>query len=435
MLKLILAQDKSLRTVDADGRLHVAKSHISKSNISPYLGSEIPDYENFGLDPERVYRLYRDANELERAAPTFARLPILSEHVPISADAPRNDLVVGAIGSDIEFVSPYLDADLCFWDAKAIAAIESEKVRELSCAYRYVPVMEPGTINGEVYDGRMTQIQGNHLALVPLGRAGSDVVVADALPNLLKDITMTKAVKALIAALCAVSPKLAADAALPAAVATATRKNKPEIKTKILAMDASIDSNKLDAVLDAVMDTEAEESPRPTEPKDPMPKAAGDAGPEDKVRRLLDGKVDPSIIDEVCQLMGGSDGEDAMSNVDDPEPQQPGMEKANDEPPKEMMKKAMDGLRAQLRDAEIARREVRDVVGDVTVAMDTAAEVYGFALDQMKIDRKDIKEQTALRALFKVAASNRSQSPVPRIAQDADAAIKQFPQLARFRNA
>ena len=167
-----LAFDRSARRIDADGRLHVDRSHISKATVNPYYGKEIPGYEALGLQPDKVYRLLRDPVELERAAPTFARLPILSEHVPVTVDAPRPDLVVGAIGSEITFTPPYLDADLCVWDATAIAGIETDKVRELSCAYRYVPVMEPGEFEGQPYDGRMTEIQGNHLALVEeIGRA------------------------------------------------------------------------------------------------------------------------------------------------------------------------------------------------------------------------------------------------------------------------
>ena len=68
------------------------------------------------------------------------------------------------------------------------------------------------------------------------------------------------------------------------------------------------------------------------------------------------------------------------------------------------------------------------------MGMDSAAEVYGFALDHMKVDRKDVEGAPALRALFKVAAS-KSATPAPRIAQDAGGLDKQFPGAARFRNA
>lgn len=285
MATIKLALDRSARRIDADGRLHVDRSHISKATVNPYYGREIPGYEALGLQPDKVYRLLRDPVELERGAATFARLPILSEHVPVTVDAPRPDLVVGAIGSEVVFTPPYLDADLCVWDATAIAGIETDKVRELSCAYRYVPVMEAGEFEGQPYDGRMTEIQGNHLALVEVGRAGSDVVVADRNPFNFKEtaMKMSKLGKALFAALCAASPVLAADSALPALVGNANRKNfdRKDVKAKLLALDANLDPQQLDNVIDALLDVE--QDPKPVE----TPAAAADESPADKLRALL----------------------------------------------------------------------------------------------------------------------------------------------------
>ena len=410
-----LAFDRSARRIDADGRLHVDRSHISKATVNPYYGKEIPGYEALGLQPDTVYRLFRDPVELERGAATFARLPILSEHVPVTVDTPRPDLVVGAIGSEITFTPPYLDADLCVWDATAIAGIETDKVRELSCAYRYVPVMEPGEFEGQPYDGRMTEIQGNHLALVEVGRAGSDVVVADKNPFTFKEtaMKMSKLGKALFAALCAASPVLAADSALPALVGTANRKTfkKDDVKAKLLALDASIDSNQLDAVLDAILDVE--QDPKPVE----TPAAAADESPADKLRALLAGKVDDATLEAACGLL-------ATPAAD--EKPEPGMKK-------EEVDAAMDGLRKELREAEEARRDVRAIVGDV-MGMDSAAAVYGFALDHMKVDRAGVESAPALRALFKVAASHKVASPV-HVAQDSAGLAAKFPGAARFSHA
>jgi hypothetical protein len=67
--------------------------------------------------------------------------------------------------------------------------------------------MEAGEFEGQPYDGRMTEIRGNHLALVEIGRAGADVVVADHNPFTFKEsaMKMTKLGKALFAALCGLS--------------------------------------------------------------------------------------------------------------------------------------------------------------------------------------------------------------------------------------
>jgi hypothetical protein len=418
MATMKLAFDRTARRIDADGRLHVDRSHISKATVNPYYGREIPGYEALGLQPDKVYRLLRDPVELERAAPTFARLPVLSEHVPVTVEAPRPDLVVGAIGSEVVFAAPYLDADLCVWDATAIAGIETDKVRELSCAYRYVPVMEPGTFEGQQYDGRMTEIQGNHLALVEVGRAGSDVVVADANPFTFKEsaMKMTKLGKALFAALCAASPVLAADSALPALVGPATRKNfkKEDVKAKLLALDSDLDPQQLDNVIDALLDVE--QDPKPVE----TPAAAADESPADKLRALLSGKVDDATLEEACGLLA-TPAADA-----DPKEGEGGMKK-------EEVAAAMDGLRKELREANEAAREVRHIVGDV--AMDSAAEIYGFALDHMKVDRAGVEGAPALRALFKVAAANKASTAPVHVAQDSAGLAAKFPGAARFRNA
>lgn len=404
----IVALDRSARTVDADGRLHIDKSHISKANVCPYYGREIPGYDALGLDPDKVYQLLRDPAELEKGAATFARLPILSEHVPISADDPRQDLIVGAIGSDVMFNAPYLDADLSIWDSRAIAGIETDKIKELSCAYRYVPVMEPGEFDGIPYDGRMTEIQGNHLALVEVGRAGSDVVVADSNPFTFKEsaMKMTKLGKALFAAICAASPKLAADSAVPAMLSNADRKtfDKAKIKADLIALDATLNPEQLDNVVDALLDVE----------QDPKPTVA-DESPADKVRSMLAGKVDDETISSILALLTApaqaADEDDKMD--------------------KEDVQKAMDGLRAELLETEQAKRDVRPAVGDV-IGMDNAGVVYQFALKHMGVEHQGVTDTAALRALFKVANNQKVTEAKPAF-DSGDSVVTKFPGVKRFR--
>lgn len=408
-----LAFDRSARTMDADGRLHVARSHISKSAVNPYYGSEIPGYEALGLEPTKIYRLLRDPVELERSVDTFARMPILSKHVHVTADDPQPELVVGAVGSEVSFAPPYLDADLCIWDSKAIAGIEADAVRELSCAYRYIAVMEPGEYEGQTYDGRMTEIQGSHLALVEVGRAGSDVVVADANPfSTTKEkpaMKMTKLGAALFAAFSAASPVLAADSALPALVGQANRKNFPkaDIRAKLLALDATLNPQQLDNVIDALLDVEQE--PEAVEP----PNVAEDETPAEKLRSLLAGKCDDATIEAALALLPADVASD----------EEPGMKP-------EEVKTAMDSLRRDLLEAEEARRAVRHVVGEV-LGMDSAEAIYGFALDNMKVARKGVSGAPALRAIFD-AASKAEVKQTPQFAMDAAGVAEQFPGAARF---
>lgn len=87
---------------------------------------------------------------------------------------------VGSTGTDAAFDSPYLKNSMVLHAQSAIKDVQDEKKHELSCAYRYDPVMKPGTFDGQAYDGVMTNIRGNHVSLVTEGRAGHDVKVMDA---------------------------------------------------------------------------------------------------------------------------------------------------------------------------------------------------------------------------------------------------------------
>lgn len=179
--ELIMAFDLSNRFKDADGRLHITASNISKSCINGYRGNEIPGWEELGLEPTRVYQLLRDPAELAKGAATFNNIQLLSTHKAVDAANPLEHLVAGSTGTDARFEPPYLVNSLVIWRAEDIADVESREKCHLSCAYRYQPDMTPGTYEGKPYDGRMVGIVANHVALVAAGRAGPDVLVADSM--------------------------------------------------------------------------------------------------------------------------------------------------------------------------------------------------------------------------------------------------------------
>jgi len=177
---LKMALDRSsVRSIDHDGRLHIEVANICKSNICPYKGDEIPGWEDLGLDPDKIYRLLRDPEELEKALPSANSLQILKKHVPVNADDHQPWETVGATGSTATWVTPCIQNSLVIWAKDAIEDIESEAKRELSPGYHYRPDLTPGSYQGEAYDGVMRDIKFNHLALVETGRQGDDVVIGD----------------------------------------------------------------------------------------------------------------------------------------------------------------------------------------------------------------------------------------------------------------
>ena len=182
---------KSVRTVDKNGYLHVAISPLTKEQVAPYHGFEIPNYENLGFRADGTYYGYRPASELSKpeTIESLNGIPIQYRHHIDSAENPAKNTRVGSTGTDGAFKSPYLTNSLHIQDEQAIKSINDGSLRELSLAYWYDPVKKSGSFNGQPYDFLMTNIRANHLALVEEGRAGSDVLVYDSKFNSIEDKT------------------------------------------------------------------------------------------------------------------------------------------------------------------------------------------------------------------------------------------------------
>ena len=184
MNTLLFDATPSVRSKDENGFLHVAITPISKATVNPYLGREIEGSAAHGFKPDSIYYGLRDPQELEKAADTFNGLPLLLEHHPTDAENLPKEWVVGSMGTDAVYEKPYLKNSMTVTDAQAIGYIEDGTAKEISCSYRFTPDFTAGTYTeadgSEVhYDFIMRDIRGNHVALVPEGRAGHDVHVAD----------------------------------------------------------------------------------------------------------------------------------------------------------------------------------------------------------------------------------------------------------------
>ena len=188
----------SVRTYDADGKLHVELTPISKANVCVYYGREIPGCDELGLIPDKAYRLLRDPEELRKAADTFNNQPLLNTHIAVSVLDPPKEAIIGSTGESAEFDGTYLKNSLVIWDVNSIIGVENKQQREISSSYRYRLDMTPGEYEGEAYDGVMRDIVCNHVAIVPSGRAGPDVFVYDSQPTGLKLMSKIKSLMTLI---------------------------------------------------------------------------------------------------------------------------------------------------------------------------------------------------------------------------------------------
>ncbi len=64
--RLTFDSRQSVRSIDTNGFMHIAISPLTKEQIAPYYGREIPGWESLGLDPNKTYMGYRPAEELKK---------------------------------------------------------------------------------------------------------------------------------------------------------------------------------------------------------------------------------------------------------------------------------------------------------------------------------------------------------------------------------
>lgn len=464
--------EASVRSYDKDGRLRVEKAHISKANICPYYGREIPGFEKLGLEPDRIYQLFRDPEELKKAAPSFNNIQILLRHIPTSPDDPQKDVWVGTTGTDAEFNDPYLDNSLAFHVRDGIDAVESNEQKELSAGYYYDPDMTPGEYMGQKYDGVMRNLVANHLCLVREGRAGSDVVVGDtAIPQLKDMITMTsktptvlsrKAVLTRGALLVHLRPKLAQDAKIdltPILAPVSAKNFKASIPAIIagvseatkgkMAKDAELGD--LTQFLNALEEVDEAEG-IDADPNSGLPMAAL---PEKK-EEGKDAAVGMEKLAAYLKSVGLDDAEIAEAlkmcapGATDAEPEK----KPDCEGKKEEMvsKPAMDAaIAAAVKAAEEnavrrhnsireAEEAVRPYVGALAMAHDSAEGVYRTALTTLDMDEKETKDLplAALKAILKAQPVPGARKVSVPLAQDEGASksfATRFPGADRIINA
>jgi len=390
-----------MRRYDQDGHLHVEMSNISKANVCPYYGREIPDSESMGLDPNRLYMLYRDPEELARAAASFAGKPLLMHHIPVTADEPATDLVVGTIGTDVQFEHPYLRAPLSVWRGDAIRAIERHQKEELSPGYRYTADMKPGiTPEGVAFHGRMRNIMGNHVAIVPAGRTGPDVVVADEQPA---GTPMRFA--RFFAALAAAFPALPAAQALALDTALAE-----DLKPKVVEDEfPHLSADERKAALDAFMKTcgKAMDALSDEDRREAYKRVAKDKNP-------VPAGLDEAAVKVACDAAVAKAVEGMVAKAD----------------ADKLAADAATAARADVHALYAAREAVASKVG--VVALDSAEAVYRFALDKVGVAHKDVAAP-ALASLYDASIKS---APAPVIAQDAAPPlniIDLFPGLSLIR--
>ena len=135
-MKTSLAYDKavSFRWHDQDGRLHVDRSNLTRVQVAPYRGAEIPGCEELHLSPTKIYYGFRPPEELgdEETVKSVIGIPIQLNHRLDYPDAPAMDTRVGSTGDQARFDGTFLSNSLHFQNESACRRIRDGSMKELT---------------------------------------------------------------------------------------------------------------------------------------------------------------------------------------------------------------------------------------------------------------------------------------------------------------
>lgn len=143
---------------------------INRTGVQDYLAGEL------GLDgdPERVVKVYRLPEDVfaPAALASFEGKDVTNSHPPEMLTVENQAAYSKGHLENVRRVGDNTVADLFIKDPMLVSQVESGAMREVSCGYN---------CNFEPYlDGyKQTRIRGNHLAIVPRGRAGGSVSIHD----------------------------------------------------------------------------------------------------------------------------------------------------------------------------------------------------------------------------------------------------------------
>lgn len=148
---------------------------IARTGTQNYLAREI------GLDgmPERVLQVTRSAEDVfdPAAIASFEGKDVTNTHPSEMIVQENQSAYSKGHAENVRRVGDYLVADLYLKDPTLISEVKNGTMRDVSCGY-YCQYEADGA------GYRQTHIRGNHIAIVPRGRAGRDVAIKDSAAEL-----------------------------------------------------------------------------------------------------------------------------------------------------------------------------------------------------------------------------------------------------------
>ena len=172
------------KIVDDNGFWEYKETLLTREGVFQYSGKQIDQGGRFGLNPNKLYNVYRPANEVcsEDFINSLQNLPLVNDHTMIGEDfTPAEKKGVDGVMYDVhvdEKQNGVVRGSIKVFSEKMKSDIKSGK-RELSLGYKCSYRREMGMFGGEPYDFVQFGLVANHIALVDAARMGSDCRVCD----------------------------------------------------------------------------------------------------------------------------------------------------------------------------------------------------------------------------------------------------------------
>lgn len=147
---------------------------IARTGPQDYLAREL----QLDGDPDRLITVQRHPEDVfeEATLASFEGKPICDGHPPENVGPENYAAYTKGHVQNVRRDGDYIVADLYINDANLANEVRNNVKREVSCGYlcNYVP-------DGSGY--KQSRIRGNHVAVVPKGRAGATVSIQDTAPE------------------------------------------------------------------------------------------------------------------------------------------------------------------------------------------------------------------------------------------------------------
>lgn len=164
-----------------EGYLVCKNVPIGRTGWMDYLGQELPSA--FNEEIGSICKVFRSPEQLfsEATISSFEGKSVTNTHPTANLDINTTAMIERGHAQNIRRDGDFLVADLFVKDAGLISEIQNNLKREVSSGY--------DCSWHKIGEGKYEQrnIIGNHVAVVPNGRAGSKVAIHDAEPEGLKD--------------------------------------------------------------------------------------------------------------------------------------------------------------------------------------------------------------------------------------------------------